>query len=196
MAEKKKIMIGLPRFFIGGGMAYYGPTAERDKKVVKFLAHNMFNLFGNSIEIVTGGTAGIPEEFALEWNSIGGKHVLSVVSSEYEEEYLSRNLPFKHIIVGKSQEARRIAVTKLENIKCAIFIQGGKFSTHEMILFNQNKVQIVPFVGSGGAAGGTQPYNEMNYEPEERFKKGLIASADPNEDPQEIAKAIINEITK
>ena len=184
----------MQRLFIGGGMAYYGPTAERDKLVVKALAKHLFNKLGNSVEIITGGTAGIPEDFALEWMAIGGKHVLCVVSDEYEKEYLSRQLPFQHVIVGKSQEARRIAVTKFENIKCAIFIQGGKFSTHEMILFDQNKVPIVPFVGSGGAAGGTQPYtNDLNYIAPEKFKQGLVGSADPDANPDAIAIALVNE---
>lgn len=169
-------------------MAYYGDTAERDKQVVKAFAKHLYNLKGNSIEIVTGGTAGIPEDFAHAWMAAGGKHVLCVVSSEYEQEYLSRQLPFQHIIAGKSQEARRIAVTKLENIKCATFIQGGKFSTHEMILFDQNKVPIVPFFGSGGAAGGTQPYNDQNYVCNAMWSKDCYsASTDPNADVETIA---------
>lgn len=178
----------MQRVFVGGGMSYYGPTAERDKQVVKALALHLFNLLGNSVEIITGGTAGIPEDFALAWMAVGGKHVLCVVSDEYEKEYLSRQLPFQHVIVGKSQEARRIAVTKFENIKCAVFIQGGKFSTHEILLFEQNKVPIVPFVGSGGAAAGTQPYNEQNYEPDAGWKNCPASSQDPDESVDNIAR--------
>lgn len=51
------------RLFVGGGQEYYGPTAARDKLVVVETAKELFNLVGNSIEIVTGGMPGIPDEF-------------------------------------------------------------------------------------------------------------------------------------
>ncbi|MBX9636673.1 MAG: hypothetical protein K2Q45_03890 [Nitrosomonas sp.] len=181
-----------PRLFVGGGQSYYGPTAERDKLVVQKTAQLLFSALGNSIEIVTGGTAGIPEDFALAWHKAGGLHVLCVVSLEYEQEYLFRSLPFKHIIVGETQLKRRIAVTKLEQIKSALFVQGGKFSTHEMKLLEECGVPLVTFWGSGGAAGGQQPYE--NYVYTNKPVNPVLQSSDPLDDPEIIAAALVQAI--
>lgn len=177
--------MSLPRLFIGGGMSYFGPTSTRDKLVVEKTAQLLFNELGNSVEIVTGGTPGIPQDFALAWHKAGGKHVLCVVSSEYEEEYKARQLPFEHVVIGETQEKRRLAVTKLERIHCALFVQGGKFSTHEMQLFEQNKVPVVPFVGSGRASGGEQPYEGYSFKT--NLVNPMLHSIDPDENVDELA---------
>ena len=182
----------LPRLFVGGGQGYYDETANRDKLVVERTALELFNKLGNSIEIVTGGMPGIPEDFALAWIKAGGKHVFCVVSSEHEPAYLARNLPFKHMIAGETQLQRRIAVTALERIFCALFVQGGKFSTHEIQLFEQRKIPIVAFTGSGGAAGGGQPYEGYTYKCDQ---SKLYASTDPNEDVEKLAKSLVEEIS-
>jgi hypothetical protein len=179
------------RLFIGGGQDYHGPTAERDKAVVPLVARYLFDMYGNSIEIITGGMPGIPEDFALAWSKAGGQHVLCVVSSDREEEYLRRQLPFNHQIIGETLEKRRIAIFKLPRLKCAIFIQGGKYSTHEMKLLDENKVPIVPFWGSGGAAGGDP---STAYEGYTWTKKPdtspYLMSDDPSMDVHFIAKSM------
>jgi hypothetical protein len=107
---------------------------------------------------------------------------------------LAKDLPFCHKVIGKTQEHRRIGVTKLEGIKCALFIQGGKYSTHEMKLFNErNDVAIISFVGSGGAAGGGQPYEGWTYDVKLQSDL-LICSTDPKEDVEKIAEALVNQI--
>jgi hypothetical protein len=117
-----------------------------------------------------------------------GKHVLCVVSSEYEEEYKTRQLPFEHIVIGQTQEKRRLAVTKLPRIFCALFVQGGKFSTHEMQLFEQNKVPVVPLVGSGGASGGDQSYEGYTFKT--NLVNPMLHSVDPDENVDELANGL------
>lgn len=184
----------LPRVFVGGGMSYFGLTSTRDQFVVEKTARLLYNTFGNGIEIITGGTPGIPQDFALAWCKAGGKHVLCIVSSEYEEEYLSRQLPFQHVVIGESQFKRRLAVTKYERIFAAFFVQGGKFSTHELRLFEQNKTAIVPFVGSGGASGGDQPYEGYTFKT--TMTNPILHSTDPEENVEEIAKELCRLIQK
>lgn len=183
----------LPRLFIGGGQDYWGETSERDKNVVKATALHLFNQLGNSVEIVTGGMPGIPNDFAIAWTQLGGEHVLCVVSSEHEEKFLQTNpSTFKHIVAGDTQTKRRLAVTKLERIKCCLFIQGGKFSTHEMQLFEERQIPIITHWGSGGAAGGQQPYEGYSYT--KIPQNPLLRSTDPLADPNDIASAIVYEI--
>ncbi len=182
----------LPRIFVGGGQEYHGPTATRDCVVVELTAKYLYSLLGDSVEIVTGGTAGVPEDFAKAWHNAGGKHVLCIVSSEHEEAYLLRGLPFKHQVVGKTQTERRLAVTKLERIKCAFFVQGGKFSTHEMKLFEENNVPIISFWGSGGAAGGGQPYEGWTFD--RKPNDSRLTNAEPDVDPHACAEACAHTI--
>ncbi len=132
---------------------------------------------------------GIPADFAkVWWESQKNPKVLSVVSSEHLAKYKEKNLPYQVFVAGPTQEARRIAVTQLEDIKCALFIQGGKYSTHEMKLFSDRGIPIVSFVGSGGAAGGSQPYEGWSYKDLENHP--VISNKDPNADPDQIAIAI------
>jgi len=185
----------LPRIFIGGGQDYWGETAERDKHVIEGVAVHLFNQLGNSVEIVTGGMQGIPNDFAVAWTRVGGRHVLCVVSSEHEEAFLqTKPCAFKHIILGETQTQRRLSLTKLERIKCALFIQGGKFSTHEMQLFEERQIPIVTHWGSGGAAGGGQPYEGYAYS--KMPQSPVLQSTDPSLNPIDIALAIAYEIRK
>jgi len=153
------------RLFIGGGQDYHGPTAQRDREIVTAVAQCLANEFSEDIQLVTGGMPGIPDDFARAYRQAGGTHVLCVVSSEQEEAFRKRNeeTKFDYQVIGESQEKRRIAVTKLEGIKAALFIQGGKYSTHEMKLFEENGIPIITLWSSGGAAGGTQPYEGYSY---------------------------------
>ena len=70
---------------IGGGQDYYGPTAERDKKVVEVAAELLRETM-LPIQVVTGGTAGIPDDFAKRF----GNRVVDIVSSEYLDKYKER----------------------------------------------------------------------------------------------------------
>ncbi len=182
----------LPRIFIGGGQDYYGTTAERDRNVIKETAIELFSRAGNSVELVTGGMKGIPQDFALEWYKCGGKNVLCVVSSEHEQQYLSQGLPFKHVVQGATQEARRLAVTQLPGVRVALFVQGGQYSTHEMLLFQEHSVPIVTFWGSGGAAGGTQPYQDVAYKVKPTIDH--LLTTDPDYDHVTIANVIVTEL--
>lgn len=187
----------MKRVFIGGGQEYHGETAERDKAVVALTAAYLFNRVGNDVEIVTGGMQGIPDDFAHAWHKAGGKHVLCVVSSEHEERYLARKLPFKHVIAGVSQEARRLAVTRLPGIVCAIFVQGGKYSTHEMKLLDEANVPIVSYWGSGEAAGGdpATAYPEAGgYVWNKKPLSVFLTSTDPHEDAHHVAKALVDQM--
>lgn len=95
-----------PRLFVGGGQDYYGPTAARDRDVVVHTALQLYALVGDTIEIVTGGMPGIPDDFAHAWP---GSSVLCIVSEEHKDAYIARDLPFDYQVAGKSQEARRDA---------------------------------------------------------------------------------------
>jgi hypothetical protein len=175
------------RLFVGGGQAYYGPTAERDKRVVKRVAEILAVAMGDRVEVVTGGMPGIPDEFAAAWTAAGGSQVLCVVSSEHEPAFRERNLPYACMVAGETQTARRLAVTKLEGLKAALFIQGGKYSTHEMRLLGERGIPIVAFHGSGGAAGGGEPYEGWHYEVLPYRDGSAIDSRDPEHDPEECA---------
>lgn len=181
----------MPQIFVGGGQAYHGPTAERDAAVVKEVAKSLAFAVGDRIEIVTGGMPGIPDDFAAAWWAAGGRRVLCVVSSEHEGAYHARNLPYAWVVAGASQEARRLAVTKLPGLCAAFFVQGGKYSTHEMKLLQEAGVIIVAHHGSGGAAGGEQPYEGWSYTPTlQRDSMESIDSRDPDTPPKVISAAL------
>jgi hypothetical protein len=38
------------------------------------------------------------------------------------------------LVIGKTQTKRQVALTKIDHLQRALFIQGGKSNTHEMIL--------------------------------------------------------------
>lgn len=191
-----------PRILIGGGQAFHGPTADRDLRVCTLLAGFVYSSLQNTVEIVTGGTEGIPDVFAEAWP---GAHALDVVSDEHAPKYFTRLMerlaclphdayPYKrtHMLVGKSQLQRRIAMVAMPRIVCAIFIQGGKFSTHEMRLLHEKGIPIVPLWGGGGAAGGQQPYEDWSL-PQDvatAWNEPRLLDTDPSTDPALIATAM------
>jgi len=186
------------RLFVGGGQEYHGPTAERDKEVVKQVAKALARFKGSEVQIVTGGMPGIPDDFAAAWTAAGGSQVLCVVSSEYEEAFRARNLPYACVVVGATQTARRLAVTQWQGLEAAFFVQGGKYTTHEMRLLSERGVPIVAFHGSGGAAGGEQPYEGWSYPiiPYDEDTKNYIGSRDPHMLPVHIGMELFNQLLK
>jgi hypothetical protein len=172
------------RLFVGGGQEYHGPDANRCREVVREVAEALYALVGDTVEVVTGGMPGIPHDFARAWP---GLHVLCVVSSEYERDFVERNTGFAYIVAGQSQEARRLAVTKLAGLRCAFFVQGEQYSAHEMQLLHERGVPIVPFEASGGASGGLIDYKgwrmPQQHMPESAGQlAGRIAAAFQDED--------------
>lgn len=186
-------MEGVPLIFVGGGQDYYGETAERDKNVVKALAVRLEKSLPSEVQIVYGGMPGIPEDFCKAFGH--PDRVLAVVSSEQEEAYGKRNPGFNFRVIGDTQEKRRLGVVRLKHIRCAIFVQGGKYSTHEIKLFKERgDVPIVAFWGSGGASGGTQPYEGWTFQDKPKNDTSLLCSTDPKEDPDKIAEALEAEV--
>lgn len=180
--------------FVAGGQAYHGPTQERDIMVTTYTAFKLFELIGDTIQVVTGGMPGIPDDFARAWQQAGGTHVLCVVSSEQETAFLERS-QFPYIVVGETQAKRRVAVTQLPNLKCAFVVQGGKYTTDELRLLSQRgDVPIISYWGSGGAAGGKIPWDD-DWVFDKKPDNPLICSDDPNEDPERVAIALASQIT-
>src|SRR5512137_3031104 len=99
-----KFFFQMQRLLVIGGQAYHGPTAARDLEVTVLTAFELFKRVGDSIQVVTGGMPGIPDEFARAWRKAGGTHILCVVSEEYEKDY---RLDFPYMVVGATQEKRR-----------------------------------------------------------------------------------------
>lgn len=193
-SNEPKGFLSDPLVFVGGGQEYYGETAARDKRVVELLAARLSRSLPNDVQIVYGGMPGIPEDFCKSFGQPA--RVLAVVSSEQTEKFIQRDTGFDHIAVGETQEKRRLGVVRLQGYRCAIFVQGGKYSTHEIKLFKERgDVPIVAYWGSGGASGGSQPYEGWTFQdkPEDI---PLICSTDPAEDPEKIAEAMENEVLK
>ncbi len=181
------------RIFVGGGQEFHGPTSIRDELIARLLPP-ILHKYVPEAEIVTGGMPGVGEVFSKGWP--GAR--LDVVSGEYAIEYGRRCIvagktgtPF--MIIGESQEKRRLAVTALEGIACALFIQGGKYSTHEIKLFSERGVPVVTLYGGGGAAGGQCPYDGWHYEPHPSVLTSAVASTDPSVDH---VHDIINELVR
>lgn len=145
---------------VGGGQEYYGPTSIRDKQVVQLIAKKLFIRLGNTIEIVTGGMPGIPMDFIKSWMTEGGTRVRFLVSDEHLAAYPERELGVEYESGGKTQAERRQALTKLPGLTAAFFVQGGQYTTDEIIKCQQRGLPTICFVGSGGASGGVIPYKE------------------------------------
>lgn len=178
---------------VGGGQAYYGPTAERDKKVVTIAARLLREAeTPYRIQIVTGGTAGIPDDFA---KGFGKGQAVDVVSSEHLPEYLERTAgrPRSYWVAGESQEKRRLAFTTNPNIAAALFVQGGQYTTHEILLMQQARLPVVVFWGSGGASGGQIPYKSESVSAPTGGERPYH-STDPDADPYTIAGALIDDL--
>jgi hypothetical protein len=181
--------------FIGGGQDYYGPTAERDKKVVRILATKLRE-DDRPFQLVTGGTDGIPDEMAKIVSSGHNKTTIDILSEKYVPTYKERlvNRPRAYWIAGKTQEERRNALAACTDIRVALFIQGGPYTAHEILLFQRAQhCQLVIFNGSGGASGGEITHQGERYEQPIR---GIRAydSTDPDADPEEIAQHLYEDI--
>lgn len=181
---------------MGGGQEYYGPTADRDKQVVLLLASNLQKIavedYGIQIQVITGGTAGVPDDFASHYRG----NVLDVVSEEYVEAYKERTQHQHHRtywVAGATQEQRRLAFATNPDIALALFIQGGQYTTHEIKIFMEKKKPIILFWGSGGASGGAIPYQGWSA-PMPQQPCDVTMSTDPAEDAQTIALALMHKI--
>lgn len=186
-------MEGSVCLFVGGGQEFHGNTAARDAIITKTIAQLMAtDPFFEKIGVITGGTPGVPDLFASNYVN---ERCLDVISFEHEIAYLDRFTSREYLIAGQTQEERRLAVTKMPGIKCALFIQGGQYTMHEMILINERGIPLVCLQGGGGAAGGKIPYNGSQYTPH-YLETHPLASTDPTDDPYWIAMAAVEEIKK
>lgn len=188
--------LSVTSLLVGGGQDYYGPTADRDRRVVKETAQllNMWCMSGTHVHVVTGGTAGIPDEFAAHFNG----PVVDIVSSEYLDTYKERTFlhPRAYWVAGETQEKRRLAFLKNPDIKVGLFIQGGQYTTHEIKLFEESGRKAIVFWGSGGASGGKIPYKGWSYTKPERSEPRAYDSTDPDANVKEIAHDLVEDIFK
>lgn len=177
--------------FIGGGQDYHGPTAERDKKVVQ-RAGEMLRESDLDNQIITGGTGGIPDDFAMR----SGDRVLDVVSSEHLKTYKERtkDRPRSYWVAAKTQEARRLALIPNPDIKVCLFIQGGTYTADEIRLFQKSGRKMVVFTGSGGASGGKIDYKGWSYSPPANCREKAYHSEDPDADYVKIARSLVDEV--
>jgi predicted Rossmann-fold nucleotide-binding protein len=181
-------MDGTPKtLLVGGGQAYYGPTGERDKKVVEEVAKELFNQCGNSIEIVTGGMPGIPMDFARVWLLAGGTHVRFIVSEEHMATVTETMTGVKYEVRGKTQAERRVALTGLQDLHAALFVQGGEYTTDEIIKCQTRGIPVICFIGSGGASGGQIAYKGQLPVLDTDEPSEWIRNADPDADTATLA---------
>lgn len=180
---------------IGGGQDYYGPTAERDRQVVIATARALFNKMGNDVHIVTGGMPGIPMDFAKAWIEAGGIHVEFIFSAE-AHAILSDDADIvagaTYTVVAETQAERRQLLTQRPNLKCAFFVQGGQYTTDEILKCIDRGLPTICFVGSGGACSGAIPYKEKQVNPN-AFPQ-WTHNNDPNADATELAELFAEEI--
>jgi hypothetical protein len=173
-----------PCIAIVGGQDYHGPTAERDKKVALELGKRLASHVP-SLLMINGGTPGIPMDVFQGYLEAGGspKHLVSCLSKKYEPEFHAQEKKLSHgLVVGDTQEERRIFLAqKLKGIHCVCAIQGGQYTTHELKLFDEQKVPIMALRGSGGAAGGQVPWGEYGY----------VFCQETLKDPKKLAQALL-----
>lgn len=176
---------------VGGGQDYYGPTAERDKVVVSITA-SLLRAQDLSIQIVTGGTAGVPDDFARAYHP---GPVVDIVSSEYLETYKDRTKDRQrpYWVAGETQEKRRLAFLSNPDIRVGLFIQGGQYTAHEIKLFQESGRPVVVFTGSGGACGGKLDYKGWRYTPAKRPTRAYD-SEDPDANPFGIARDLVEDV--
>jgi hypothetical protein len=181
--------------FVGGGQDYHGHTSERDRTVVSIVGRLLAQLFPN-LQLVCGGTPGIPMDViqgALEVNP--QIKTLAYVSHKFEPEFLAKNrLGMPHVIVGETQEERRLALPTIPGLKVGLFISGGQYTAHEIKIFQEHKIPVVAFWGSGGASGGKISYGDYMFS--DVPENPLICSEDPMENPEQIAKAVVEEVKR
>jgi len=180
-------MKGLKYILVGGGQAYYGPTASRDKQVLIETAKQLDTKY----TVLTGGMLGVGNDFASSFKGSS----LDIISGEYENEYLERQTGRTYNVVGQTQKERRLGLLETPNIKVALFFQGGKYTTHEIKLVLEKNIPVITLYGGGGASGGTQPYDGWTYTPPDDIPE-LLKDTNPDTDPKLIASVIINEINK
>lgn len=180
-----------------GGQDYYGPTGDRDREVVKLAAQELYCLAPH-VQVITGGTGGIPDDFAQEYTRQGGQ-VIDIVSSEhlgkYQERTSQRQRPY--LVLGDTQEKRRFAFLLISNsdLRAALSIQGGKYTTHELELLSNHVPRLVSFIGSGGASGGQIPYDDgYIYKPSDAELAEPYASTDPKGNALVIAQSLIHKL--
>lgn len=178
---------------VGGGQEYHGPTSERDKEVVERIAKALFARVGNSIEIVTGGMPGIPMDFAFAWRNQGGNRICCIVSEEHlRGGTLHMVAGITYQVVGKTQRERREALTQLPEIKAALFVQGGQYTTDEIIKCQTRGLPTVCFVGSGGASAGLIPY--QGDVPNLVEVPDWMKNKDPNASASQLAALFVAEL--
>jgi hypothetical protein len=171
---------------VEGGQEYHGPTAERDKRVVECIAKALFARVGNTMEIITGGMPGIPHDFVRTWMAQGGKRVRFVVSEEHMDNLNEVEFGVTYEVAGLTQAERRQALTQIPGLTAALFIQGGQYTTDEIIKCQARGLSTLCFVGSGGASGGTIPYPTLCDMP------NWARNSDPNADPEELGVLFAN----
>jgi hypothetical protein len=176
---------------IGGGQEYYGPTAARDKQIVTQTASELFNLVGNSVTVVTGGMPGIGMDFTDAWIRCGGKHVQFIVSEEYQRTLTETKEGVEYVIKGTTQSERRQALLELPGLECALFVQGGQYTTDEILKSEKRGIRTICFVGSGGASAGLIPYKGESWVPDPTYPE-WIRNTDPNADVVVIARKLAN----
>lgn len=194
-------MRGVPcknMLLVGGGQEYHGPTAERDRKVVVGTARELLlqdAKWADQVEVVTGGMPGVGMDFAQAWLSGGGRHVRFIVSEEHMAT-LTTNARVPGVVyevAGRTQAERRQALTRLPGIRAAFFVQGGQYTTDEIIKCRERELAgctTVCFIGSGGASGGLIPYRGQNWD------VGVVSagapdwmrSTNPHDDPDQLAR--------
>lgn len=184
------------KLLIGGGQEYHGPTAERDKRVVVATAKALFNKVGNDVTIVTGGMPGIPMDFAKAWLEAGGKHVQFIFSHEAHSKLTGDDIVMNvgYEIVAQTQKERRQYLTQMEDLKCAFFVQGGQYTTDEILKCIDRRLPTICFVGSGGAAGGEIEYEGRRFEPCLLRHPEWALSTDPDADPAELGEGFAERI--
>lgn len=180
---------------IGGGQEYYGETAQRDAAVVRATARHLFNAVGNSVTIVTGGMPGIPMDFVKEWMAVGGDQVVFIVSAEYNDKLTEHVQDVEYTVMGTTQGERRKALTTLPGLTKAFFVQGGQYSTDEILKCEARGLPTICYVGSGGAAGGVIPYEGNYYHPAEKLPPWVF-SVNPADDPEEVGKQFAELLAK
>lgn len=183
-------------FVIVGGQDYWGYTSERDKKICELVGRLLQRDFPTT-HLVIGGTPGIPMDIVRSYLEAGGAltNVTAYISNKYKEEFLKHNekLGIEHKVVGETQEDRRRQLPLIPNVKATIAVQGGKFTTHELKLFQEHNIPIVAVTGSGGAAGGACPWDD-GYTFKQQPALTILSSDDPQESPEKMAEAVLEEL--
>lgn len=179
---------------VGGGQDYYGPTSDRDKRVVAETARALFSRVGNNVRIVTGGMPGIPMDFVKSWLEAGGRHVEFIFSAEAYATLSETDkvVGVTYNVVAQTQSERRQLLTHRPQLKCALFVQGGQYSTDEIIKCMDRGLPTLCFVGSGGACSGAIAYK--GYSVDITAFPEWTHNTDPNANASELAGLFAAEI--